>query len=100
MKSWSSPSLRDPGTRAMRFRVASLLLASACASVPVIPATKPLLPTVKSVSPPVRPWVRQLGLAPRTWGTATQVSNPRLADPQADRLLTRASLAFDRREAG
>merc|ERR1719215_1799680 len=52
----------------MIFRVASLLLlASACASLPVLPATKPLLPAVKSVSLPVRPWLNHLGLAPREW---------------------------------
>ena len=57
----------------MMFRVASLLLlASACASVPVLPATKPLVPAVKSVSLPVRPWLNHLGLAPREWGAATQ----------------------------
>ena len=59
-------------TAAMMFRVASLLLlASACASVPVLPATKPLVPAVKSVSLPVRPWLNHLGLAPREWGAAT-----------------------------
>ena len=59
--------------RPMISRVASLLLlASACASVPVLPATKPLLPAVKSVSLPVRPWLNHLGLAPREWGAATQ----------------------------
>ena len=63
----------DGPARPMMFRVASLLLlASACASVPVLPATKPLLPAVKSVSLPVRPWLNHLGLAPREWGAATQ----------------------------
>ena len=56
----------------MMFRVASLLLASACASVPVLPATKPLLPAVKAVSLPVRPWLNHFGLTPREWGAATQ----------------------------
>ena len=52
----------------MMFRLASLLLlATACASVPVLPASKPLFPGVTAVSPPVRPWLHQLGLAPRVW---------------------------------
>ena len=70
---WSSRCMRETDRRPMMFRVASLLLlASACASVPVLPATKPLLPAVKSVSLPVRPWLNHLGLAPREWGAATQ----------------------------